>query len=108
MKQLTIIKRILIASSDNICDNLDPKFVLGTMETQGALTPYDVELIASMPVKSDQAEVMLNILMKKPASAYDIFMESLLAKGRIDLYDPIKDIEMAHGYVKAGKLNSLP
>ena len=101
INELSIIKRILIASSDIICDNLDPKLVLRTMKIKGALTPYDVELIESMPVKSDQAEVMLNILMKKPASAYEIFMETLLAKGRKDLYDPIKDIEVA---CRAGRL----
>ena len=106
MNQLTIIKKILIESTSIICDHLDPKIVLRAMKTKGALTHNNVELIESEPVKSDQAEVMLNILMRKPASAYDIFMETLLGNGRKDLYDQIRHIETKYGYVRAGMVKS--
>lgn len=107
LDQLAIIKKILIESTDIICDNLNLKPVLRTMKAKGALTPDDAKLIESKPVESDQVEVMLNTLMKKPASAYDIFVETLLANGRSDLCERIREIEMSHGYVRVGMVNKL-
>ena len=103
MNKLAVIKKILAALTDIICDNLDPKLVLRTMKSKGALTPDDVKRIESKPVESDQAEKLLDILMSKPASAYDIFISTLRAKGREDLYNHIRDIEMEHGYGREGR-----
>ncbi|XP_072024529.1 uncharacterized protein [Amphiura filiformis] len=100
---LAIVKKILTEATDIICDNLDPEILLRTMKTKGALTDNDVSYIRAKITTDDKAEQLLSILMKKPVESYDIFMETLVAKERKDLYAQIKNIEMRHGYVKAGE-----
>ena len=107
INQLAIIHEILTESTDIICKYLDPKLVLRTMQAKRALTHDDVQRIESKKVDSDQAAEMLNILMKKPASAYDIFVETLRNEGRKDLYGHFKALESKHGYHgRAGRVKS--
>ena len=104
MDQLRIIKKILIEATVIICNHLDPKLVLRTMKARGALSPDDCTLIQSKVTRSNQAEEMLNILMTKPATAYETFMDVLLEQKRNDIHQAIKDLEIKHDYVKAGRV----
>ena len=107
MERLAIIKKILTAATDAICDNLNPKDILRTMKSKDALSANDCKKIESKVTEGDQAEEMLNILMTKPASAYETFVETLHDKGREDIYRVIKNLEAKHGYDRPGKV-SLP
>ena len=102
-EQLKIIKKILAESTDILCVNLEPSDMLRTLQTNGALKPDDVIKIRNLTTTTEQVGKLLDMLTRKPASAFDRFMEALKEE-REDLFDMIKDIAAKHRYIhKAGK-----
>ena len=104
VEQLKIVKIILVEATGILCSNLEPDDILRTLQTKGALKPDDVTKIRSLTTTGEQVERLLNMLMRKPVSAYDVFMEALKEE-REDLFDIVKDIATKHDY-KSGKFLS--
>ena len=97
MEQLKIVKTILTEATDILCENLEPDDILRTLQSKGALKPDDVTKIRSLTTAGEQVERLLNILRRKPVSAYDVFMEALKEE-REDLFDIVKEIATKYGY----------
>ena len=77
--------------------------MLRALQTNGALKPDDVTKIRNLTTTTEQVEKLLDMLTRKPASAFDRFMEALKEE-REDLFYMIKDIAAKHRYIhKAGK-----
>ena len=100
--QLKAVKQILVESTDILSQNLDPCNILRTLMVKGALKSDDVTHIRSLITNTKQVESLLGVLMRKPASAYNVFMEALKEE-REDLFNIVKEKESKHHYVKDGK-----
>ena len=102
-ERLKIIKKILAESTDILCSNLEPGDMLRTLQTNGAFKADDVTKIKNLTTTTEQVGKMLDLLMRKPVSAFDRFMEALKEE-REDLFEMVKDIAAKHRYNhKAGK-----
>ena len=101
VEQLKIVKNILLEATDILCANLEPDDILRTLQTKSALKPDDVTKIRGLATAGEQVERLLNILMRKPVSAYDAFMEAL-KEDREDLFDIVKELATKYSY-KSGR-----
>ena len=101
--KLHIVEKILMKATQVLCDNLQPKDILISLKSRGTLTTDDVERIESEKTTSDKVEKLLDILNRKPVSAYDMFMEILREK-RPDLFEIVHAIEIGFQYGQTGEL----
>ena len=106
VEQLQIVKKILVEATNALCSSLDPDDVLWTLQTKGALKPDDVTKIRCMTTPGKQVEKLLGILMRKPVSAYEVFMEALKEE-RADLFNVVKEIATKHGYKPSKFLSAI-
>ena len=96
--KLATMQRILMESLVVLCDNFNPGKLLVKLKARYALQWNDVEVIKKQYTCEEQVDKMLETLMRKPLSSYDIFMEEL-QKERVDLFNEVKAIERKHGGV---------
>ena len=94
------MKAILLEASELLCENLQPSDVLRKLKAKGALKSDDVEKIKRQDTTTEMVEMLLNVLMRKPASAYEKFIEILKVE-RDDLFVQVTAIELRHGYHKS-------
>ena len=99
---LTKVKNILREATNTLCENLQPNDVLRQLKTKGAIKQDDVEKIKKQDTTTEMVEKLLEILTRKPVSAYETFMEAL-KEDRYDLFEELKDIEAKHEYRGTGK-----
>ena len=85
-----------------LCENLQPSYILRHLKTNGAIKQDDVEKIKRQDTTTEMVEKLLDILMRKPVSAYETFMEALKEE-RNDLFEDVKDLEAKHEYRETGK-----
>ena len=90
--KLLVMRKTLTEATDALCDNLLPGKMLRSLKSTGALEPDDVERVKKETTTSEQVEKMIGILMRKPVSAYNSFMD-ILEEERPDLYEKVKDIQ---------------
>ena len=93
----TKVKNILCEATDLLCENLRPSDVLRQLKTKGAIKQDDVEKIKKQDTTTEKVEELLDILMRKPVSAYETFME-VLKRERHDLFLQVKIIETRYQY----------
>ena len=67
------------------------------LKTKGAIKQDDVERIKKQDTTTEMVEKLLDILTRKPVSAYEAFME-ILEEQRYDLFVQVKDIEIKHHF----------
>lgn len=105
MANLNQIQDILREATDVLCPSLQPAKVLRKLKSKGELTSGDVACIQSHARVDDQVDNLLEILRRKPESAYIAFMKALEIE-REDLFWDIKKIEETYDYVPDGMLRS--
>ena len=86
------MQKTLTEATDTLCDNLLPGKMLRSLKSKGALDPDDVERVKKETTTSEQIEKMTDVLMRKPVSAYNTFMD-ILEEERPDLYGKVKGIQ---------------
>ena len=90
--RLGVVKKTLLESSKNLSDYLNPNGILMSMKTKGALTQDEVTKIQKNDTHTEQVNKLIEELIRKPATAYETFME-ILRKERSDLYNEVRAIE---------------
>ena len=86
---LEVLQKTLLEATEILCKNLQPRDVLRQLKSKGALNADDVERIKrSQFTTTDEVDMLLDMLRKKPLSSYNIFKEE-----RQDLYQTVKDVE---------------
>ena len=101
---MTKVKNILREATVLLCKNLQPTDVVRYLKTKGAIKQDDAEKIKRQETTSEMVEELLDILKRKPVSAYETFME-VLERERHDLFSQVKAIETSHQYRGAGKFS---
>ena len=96
-QQLSAVKNILAESTKILCDNLDLEQMLPELKSKGALSFDDCESIKKADTKSEMVDKFIEILRRKPTSAYDNFMETIQQE-RPDLYNAVNKIGKKHNY----------
>ncbi|XP_072048608.1 uncharacterized protein [Amphiura filiformis] len=76
-------------------DALNPKNLLRKMTGKGALSTDDVTRINIGVTDTDKVTKLIDTLMRKPLTSYEVFME-LLEQERPDLYKEVKEKESKH------------
>ena len=100
------VKKIMRAATNDVCDNLDADCLtkmMSTLQFKNALLTNDLQTIRSKTTDEDKADELLLILQRKPVTAYDSFMETLIEIDKKDIYDKVKPLETKHGYRKPGR-----
>ena len=96
-------KRILRESLQIICDNLivdEP--TIEKLQQKQALLTHDAQMIRSKKTNDYKAEELVRILVTKPVTAYDGFMDVLLETDKQELHGKILKLQEEAGY-KRGK-----
>ena len=90
--RLDPVKKTLLESNVILSANLIPDVILRVMKSKGALTQDEVTKIQLKDTPTEQVDKLIEVLMRKPESAYMAFMEILKGE-RPDLYGQVKIIE---------------
>ena len=70
-------KELLNSNRDKLVKNIDPDELITKLQADGVLTDRDVGRIKENKQTETQVEKMLDIIVRKPDSALDKFVESL-------------------------------
>ena len=96
-KKLHSMQKILLRSTEFLCESLKPAAVLRNLKAKEALTPDEVTKINAKPTYAEQVEYLLDILQRKPLASYVAFME-ILKTERGDLHEKVKIIERKYNF----------
>ena len=90
--------RVLVASTDVLCKEIEPRHILRTLLSCNMITTRDKEHIKHEVARSDKVEKLLDVLQRKPIDAYCCFVQCLRNEPG-DTFKKIKDIEtrILHG-----------
>ena len=103
-EKLEKIKRVLLRSTEFLCDNLKPANVLRHLKAKEAISPDEVKEIRKKDTDPDQVEHLLDILQEKPLASYVTFMNFLKTKYS-DLHGQIKQLEKQCNFILGNACN---
>ena len=92
--KLLVMQKTLTETTDTLCaeDKLLPGKMLRSLKSKGALETDDVERIKKETTTSEQVRKMTGVLMMKPVSDSNSYMDILKEEGP-DLYEKVMDIQ---------------
>ena len=97
MANIHAMQKVLLKSTEVLCQTLEPEDILRTLKTKEVLSRDDVQMIRRAPIDSEKVEGLLDILSRKPLAHYRTFTE-VIKKARPDLYDKIRAIEIQYNF----------